>query len=65
MGIVKHQTDCYRNINGVKYMNYMDLIQGDEENSKGIARARAEYKNVRIMGRSDLDYKQVFVANKK
>lgn len=62
---IKHQTDCFRNIKGVRYENYMDLIQGEKENQAGIKRAKEEYKNVRIMGRTDLDYKQVFVANKK
>ncbi len=62
---IKHQTECFRNIKGVRYENYADLIRGDIENAELIKEAKAEYKNVRIMGRSDLDYKQLFVANRK
>lgn len=62
--MIKHQSKCYRNINGVKYMNFADLIYGDEENAKTIEEAKSQYKHVKIINHWTKEYKQLFVSIK-
>lgn len=60
----KHQSNCYRNIKGVKYINYSDLLYADEtENDEVVARAKTEYKLVKVIKHHSGEYKQVFVSN--
>lgn len=61
---IKHQGNCYRNINGVRYTNHADLIYSDAENSKVIAEARSQFRSVRKIKHPD-GYYQLFVANAK
>lgn len=61
---VKHQSACYRNIGGVKYTNYCDLIYGDEENARMITTAKSLYHLVRKIKHPD-GYYQLFVARIK
>lgn len=60
----KNQTKCYRNIDGRKYTNYSDLIQGSEEVEKIIAEAKAQYTYVRQIPHPD-GYSQLFVSKPK
>lgn len=57
---MKHQTQCYRTINGVKMMNYCDLIMSDEENEKIIKEAKEKFKRVRKI-KHPAGYHQLFV----
>lgn len=59
---IKHQTNCYRNINGVRYENYSDLIYSEEENKSVIAEAKKRFPRVRVIDRGG--FKAVFVARK-
>lgn len=61
---IKNQTKCYRNIDGRKYVNYSDLIQGAEEVEKIIAEAKAQYTFVRQIAHPD-GYNQLFVSKPK
>ena len=60
----KHQANCYRNINGVRYENFSDLCESEME-KQIISEAKAQFKNVRVMLRDKDGLKAVFVANKK
>ncbi len=62
---MKHQTNCYRNIKGVEYKNYADLIYSDVENKKVVEEAKAEFSKVRVIKHWTGDFQQVFVANQK
>lgn len=62
MGVVKHQTDCYRIIKGRKYINFADLIMGDEENFKVIGEATRTYPFVKRIKHHSGEYYQLFVA---
>lgn len=62
--MIKHQSDCYRNIRGVKFQNYCDLIMSKSENNKAIAEAKSKFNRVRIVRHHSGEYKQLFVANK-
>lgn len=55
----KHQSQCYRNINGVKFKNGADLIYSDEENQRLIKEAKSQYKKVRII-KTKYGYSQLF-----
>lgn len=57
---MKHQTKCYRTINGEKLVNYCDLIMSDEENEKMISEAKQKFKKVRKIKRPE-GYHQLFV----
>jgi hypothetical protein len=59
--MVKNQTKCYRNIGGVKYMNYADLIYGDAENNQIIQEVKASGKKYKIVTHWTKEYKQIFV----
>lgn len=61
---VKHQSECYRILKGIRYTNYADLIMSEEENLAVIAKARAEYVHVARRKHPD-GYEQVFVAHPK
>jgi hypothetical protein len=61
---IKHQSNCYRNIKGVRYENYSDLIYGDEDNERIIKQAQALYKLVRKIKHPD-GYYQLFVNHLK
>jgi hypothetical protein len=61
----KHQTNCYRNIGGIKYKNYADLIYGDKENKAVIQEAKAKFGKVKIITHWSKEYKQLFVADEK
>lgn len=58
----KHQANCYRNIKGEKYINYCDLIMGDEENILAIENAKKEFSKVKIIPHWSKEYKQLFVV---
>jgi len=58
---MKHQCQCYRNLNGKKYTNYCDLIMDEEENQKVIEEARAQFDSVRKIKHPE-GYYQLFVA---
>lgn len=62
MGQVKHQTNCYRIIGGVKYMNWMDLIQGDEQNAIGIEEAKKQFSKIKKIKHWSGEYYQLFVS---
>ncbi len=57
----KHQSNCFRTIQGVKHMNFADLCYGDVENEEVIAQAKEQYKSVKIISRGD-GLKAIFVA---
>lgn len=59
----KHQSNCYRNIKGVKYENHADLIYGEVENQEVIEKAKKEYKNVKKIKHHSGAYYQLFVAS--
>ena len=59
----KHQANCYRNINGVRYENFSDLCE-PEMAEQIILEAKKQYKNVRVILRDKDGLKAVFVANK-
>ncbi len=61
--MLKHQANCYRNIQGIKYNNYADLVMGEIENQKAIDEARQIYKHVKIIKHWTKEYDQLFVAN--
>lgn len=58
----KHQSNCYRTIKGIRYINYIDLCFNEEKNKEIIKGAKKKFKRVRVMQR-DKDLKAVFVAN--
>ncbi len=60
--MVKNQAKCYRNIGGVRFKNYADLIMGEVENNQVIAEARQNFKKVKIITHWTKEYKQLFVA---
>lgn len=60
---MKHQQNRYRVINGIKMLNYCDLIMGDVENEVAVKEAKAKYQYVRRIKHPDGFY-QLFVANK-
>ena len=57
----KHQSNCYRTIKGIRYINYIDLCFNEEKNKEIIKGAKKKFKRVRVMQR-DKDLKAVFVA---
>lgn len=59
---MKHQSKCFRNINGIKYTNYADLIYGENDNKSVIIEARQLFKRVKIIPHWTKEYKQLFVA---
>lgn len=61
--MVKHQSDCYRVINGIRYENFMDLVQGDIENAKGIEEAKKLFSKVKKIKHWTGEYYQLFVAD--
>lgn len=58
----KHQANCYRNIKGVKYINYADLVMNDEENERVENKIRAEHGLVKKIKHHSGEYYQLFVA---
>lgn len=60
---MKHQANCYRNINGKQLLNYCDLIYSEEENNSVITEAKATYKVVRKIKHPAGHY-QLFVSDK-
>lgn len=62
MSATKYQTDCYRIINGTKYMNWMDLIQGEIENNRGIEEAKKQFSKIKRIKHWKGEYYQLFVA---
>ena len=60
----KHQSNCYRIINGKRYENYSDLCFTEDENVKRITEAKKQFKSVRIMTRGD-GLKAIFVKKTK
>lgn len=60
---LKHQGACFRNIGGVKYENYCDLIMGEKENEEAIETAKKNYRLVKKIKHWTGEYYQLFVAN--
>lgn len=56
----KHQSNCYRVLNGEKFINWCDLIFEDEENERIIKEARQKFRKVRKIKHVD-GYYQLFV----
>jgi hypothetical protein len=61
---IKHQSACYRVINGIKYTNYCDLIYDDDENERLIQVAKALYRSARKI-KHPSGYYQLFVTELK
>ncbi|MCB9047680.1 MAG: hypothetical protein H6550_16215 [Chitinophagales bacterium] len=61
---MKHQSDCYRTINGVRMVNYADLCMTDERNAGMIKEAKELYRKVRKI-KHPAGYYQLFVAEPK
>lgn len=59
---VKQQSKAFRNIDGIKYVNYADLAQDEIMNSIIVADAKKLYKLVRIIKNVSFGFDQVFVA---
>lgn len=60
----KHQQKCYRNIKGVRYMNFADLYLSDEENEELIKEAKSQYNKIKKVKHFE-GYYQLFVADPK
>jgi hypothetical protein len=56
----KHQSNCYRIINGIKYTNYADLVYSEKENNDIIIEAKKQFKDIKIITRAR-NLKSVFV----
>lgn len=61
---MKHQSFCYRNIKGINYINFADLIYPDHENEFIIKQAKDKYHKVHKI-KHPSGYYQIFVANPK
>lgn len=56
----KNQNKCFRNIRGIRYENYADLIYGDAENAVVISNAMATGRRMRLVKHKD-GYRQLFL----
>lgn len=61
---MKHQGNCFRNINGRKYINYSDLIQSESEQAAIIQDAKKHYTHIRKI-KHPSGYYQLFVSDAK
>lgn len=57
---MKHQSDCYRIIKGVKYINWCDLIYQPEENDRILKEIKAKKIKHRRIKHPD-GYYQLFI----
>jgi hypothetical protein len=60
---MKHQSNCYRNIKGKHYINYIDLIMSEQENEIAINEAKRKFASIRKI-KHPSGYYQLFVSEK-
>lgn len=63
--VMKHQSNCYRNIGGHKLVNYCDLCMTDEINEQRVKEAKELYGIVRKVKHHSGGYHQLFVGQPK
>lgn len=55
---IKHQSDCYRTFDSVRWPNLCDVL--DEENERDIAKRKAQGQRIRLRKHPD-GYYQAFI----